>query len=1120
MIAELVSELGALGVEMRVDGDQLRCSASRGTLTPDLQNRIRSHKADIIAFLRAQERASGSGSIPRIPRQNGVRLGLVQQRMWILDRLDPDSTVSNLPGSWRLTGALDVTAFRKALDEVIRRHEILRSRIDWNGETPLQVAEPGLAIDLPLIDLSEYPPAARHAELLRQFELERTRVFDLQTAPLFRARLYKIDAEDHVFFFMPHHVIWDGWSFDILLSELATLYAAFSRGDPSPLPELRTQYADYASWHRDWMESDEVMRQRRFWRDQLRPPLPVLELPTLLHRPAVMSQRGHRSLLPLNASLIDRLRALGRQEGATLFMVLLAAYKAFLHRHTGQADIVVGAPVQDRLHVDADRLIGVFVNTLVLRTNVDGQQSFRALLRRVRDVCVAAYDHQSVPFEQLVEDLQPERSLSHTPLYQTLFTFQETTERPTQFGDLTVSQVHVPTHSAPTDVLFGVMASERSTLGLFDFNADLFAPDAADRFTTGYGTLLQAAVTAPDAPIAGLDVLPPAERARLAFEFNATDAPIPPETSVYMLVERQVARRANQPAIRDTTTRWTYAQLDSRATEIADQLVAIGVGPGDFVAIFLERSVDLIATVLGVWKAGAAYIPIDPEYPRARSAHVLADSGARTIVSRSPLRDALPHDVAASILWLDRPFVKPSPASAAELPAPRSRSAAYLIYTSGSTGLPKGVEVPHRAVANFLSSMADRPGLDEDDVLLAITTLAFDISVLELFLPLCVGAQVVVADKEQGQDGVRLAELMASVRPTVMQATPSTWQMLFDAGWTGSPDLKALCGGETLTVDLARRLASVVGELWNMYGPTETTIWSTCGRVTAGEPRVTIGVPIANTRVYVLDPELQLVPVGVPGELLIGGAGVATGYHARPELTAERFVMDPIRGDGLVYRTGDLVRWLPDGRLEHLGRNDRQIKLNGFRIEPGEIEAAVERLPQVRRVAVVTRGEQENKRLVAYVVLDGDRRLTSTELRRELSQTLPSYMIPALVVPLAELPLTANGKVDYNALLNPLERKTAARNHEPPVGDVETAIAAVWSKLLGDVPVGRHDNFFELGGHSLLSIRAVSAIESELGCRVDPRLFFFQTLHQISAQAKTNVEEVALARSGGQRTPL
>ena len=1097
MIGQLVNELAALGVELRVEGDQLRLSAPRGTLTPALVERLRTHKPAVIEFLRQRGGNAGAGAqaIPRIARDGGMPLGFVQQRMWLLDRMDPESTASNLPGSWLLRGALDVSAFRAALNEVVRRHEILRTRIVWDGVTPRQVAEPRLVPELPVIDLTNISEDERHAELLRHFEKDRERVFDLGVAPLFRARLYRMAADRHVFFFMPHHVIWDGWSFDILLSEMATLYAAFAEGRPSPLPELRVQYADYASWHRQWIESGDVERQRQYWRGRLAKPLPVLELPLLRPRPAIMSQRGRRALLPLDASLVEQLRVLGRDEGATLFMVLLAAYKAFLFRYTGQSDIIVGAPVQDRVHVDAERMIGVFVNTLVLRTHVDGHGSFRELLRQVRDGSVAAYDNQSVPFDQLVEDLQPERSLSHTPLFQTLFTFQETTDRPAQFGDLTVTQVHVPTHSAPTDVLYGIMASERSTLGLFDFNADLFDEVAAERFTAGYSTMLASIVAAADSALTELEIVPARER-ELLRQFNATEADVPSVGTVEALIARHVAVRGDRAAVQDERASLSYHELDARAAHLAAQLKGVGAQPGELIGISLDRSTDLVAAVIAVWKLGCAYVPLDPEYPAERTAYVLSDSGARFVITSSAMRGRLPAGI--GYVCTDDGSVRNPERTAAPIGG-SSDDLAYVIYTSGSTGLPKGVRVPHRAVINFLESMRLRPGLGEDDVLLAVTTLSFDISVLELFLPLTQGATVFVASADVARDGVSLSELMAEVRPTVMQATPSTWQMLFDAGWTGAPGLKALCGGEALGPELARRLVSIVRELWNMYGPTETTIWSTCGRVMPGDARVTIGQPIANTRVHVLDRHGQLAPIGVPGEAIIAGDGVASGYHNRPELTAERFVADPTdpRG-GMAYRTGDLARWLDDGRLEHLGRIDRQVKLNGFRIEPAEVEAALERLPAVRQAAVDVRGDQDNRRLVAYVVFNGQKELTSTELRRELNRTLPPYMIPALVVPLTELPLTANGKVDYKALPNPLDRHRAARVHEAPVGDVEVAIASVWSQLLG-VKVGRHDNFFELGGHSLLSIRAVTKIEAELGLRVDPRLFFFQTLHQISA---------------------
>ena len=1114
MVANLIAELGRLGAELRVDGDRLVCNAPSGALTTELQGRIRAHKAEIIAFLRdAEAEAASSRAIPRVSRDGGVPLGLVQQRMWLLDRLEPGTTVYNLPGAWRLRGPLNTGAFEAALREVVRRHEVMRARIDWRGEIPVQLAEENLSFDFPLFDLTSVPEDRREAELLRRLEAERDRLFDLGVAPLFRAQLYRLSSDHHVFFFLPHHVIWDGWSWDIMLGEIEQLYPALVRGKPSPLAELPIQFADYGMWHREWMRGPEMERQMEYWRGRLSGEIPRLQLFTDRVRPAMLSQRGVRRLLQLDARVIDSLRDLGRQEGATLFMTLLAAYAVLLHRYSGQTDIIIGAPVQDRLHADSQRLIGAFVNTLVLRIPVDPATTFRDLLRAARDVAVGAYAHQDVPFNRLVEDFQRERSLSHTALFQALLTYQDITNRPPRLGELALSQVHVPTHDAPTDILLGFMVSPTGTLGVFDFNADLFEPPTMDRIVASFTMLLHDAAARPDSSVAALRVLGPDAHQRIVRDFNATEKTFP-DVRTDELIAAQMRVNPDRPAVQAGDVRLTYAELDARVAAISRRLTLNGVRTGDLVAICLDRGADLVAAVLAAWRSGAAYVPLDPDYPVARVGHVLSDSGARVVVTTSHLLDVLPSDRAATVLCLDRPEHADAKAAPASERHAADASLAYVIYTSGSTGLPKGVRVPHRAVVNFLTSMAAEPGMRSSDTLLAVTTLAFDISVLELFLPLVVGGQVVIAGREDNRHGEQLAQLVGKVRPTIMQATPSTWQMLFDADWAGAPGLKVLCGGEALSPELARRLTGAVGEVWNMYGPTETTVWSTCGRVASDESRVTIGRPIANTRLYVLDLHGELVNIGVPGELFIGGAGVAAGYHERGELTAERFVPDPVRRDGsLVYRTGDLVRWLADGRLEHLGRMDRQIKLNGFRIEPGEIEAALENLTQIRQAAVAARGDREDKRLVAYVVFSGEQKLTSTELRRELNRTLPAYMIPAIVVPMSDLPLTANGKVDYNALPNPLERVTAARVYEPPVGEVETVIAAMWSELLGGVTVGRHDNFFELGGHSLLSIRAVTALESELGYRLDPRLFFFQTLHQISAGVKVDADTGALTRS-------
>jgi amino acid adenylation domain-containing protein len=1572
MIRKFIDDLGKRGIDFRVTGESLVCDAPLDALTAAERDRIRELKPEIIAYLVPDAGiAQPVSRIRSVPRDRPIPLGLVQQRMWLLDHLEPGSTVNNLPGAWRLAGALDYDALVAALREITRRHEILRTRIVARVGEPVQVIEHDFSPDLPLVDLRALPVGERSEEMMRQIRTERDTPFDLSRLPLFRACLFRLADDEHVLFMVAHHVIWDGWSWDVFHDEISTLYSAFRAGKPSPLPDLTVQYADYAVWHRDLMNGPELERQLGYWRNQLGGDLPRLELPIDGPRPERVSQRGGRRILDINGQMVERLWQLGREEEATLFMVLLAAYAAWLLRYTGQKDLTIGVPTQDRLEEGADRLIGVLVNTLVIRVRADGKPAFRDLLRQIRDTCIDAYDNQDVPFDRLVDELGVHRSSTYTPLYQTLFTFQDVRNRPEHLDDLALSQVHVDTGVAPTDVLFGFMVGHDRTVALLDFAADLFQPESMSRMAASFAGLLRDIATAPDrqigrlsvisasheqrretgdidlfaaltdsddvqgapltygqegmwfleratpgtavhhlveafrfhgqvrpdmlkrafsavaacheslryrfteqhgearlevipgdldviefsdlsgaadpqseaadafdmharrpfdlengplvrglllkladddfalqlvfhhmivdecsiailyrdlsaayracvsggepglpqihetfrshavrsrqalnlpeiqrqldfwtdrlahpAPpldvadrlrppvlsmtggsvpldlgadsaaidrlssetgasalavvlaalhtvlrrygsdrrltvgvpvqvrpqgeawdrvaglflntvvvesemnddsiftkqvalnqiavaaatanadvpfskvveqvqpvrslnrsplfqlllsvdarpaatlriqgievepvfcerpglqtdlaiylnresgawrgridystdlfervtierlarhlcavldaatragnvhIGDLEMLSPAERTRLLSEWNATEREVEDST----VLEAMAARARMNPdalALSQDGIGVSYGELWARSASIARALRSRGVGRGGVIGVCFERTPSMVVAMLAVWRAGAAYVPLDPDFPEDRLRFVAEDSQCSLVLTDGVAEDVLPREFPGIVLLsqleseghdVDSP-----------LPAPASEDLAYIMYTSGSTGHPKGVELEHGSLVNFMTSMAELPGLDADDILLAVTTPSFDISILELFLPLWVGARVIVATDDEVRAGELLAARIAADGVTVMQATPATWRMLLDAGWSGGLR-KLISGGEAFPPELLTSLRACAHEIWNVYGPTETTIWSTVSRVEdAADGPVAIGRPIANTSVYVVDGRGRLSPQGMPGELWIGGRGVARGYHDRPTLTAERFIADPFAPAGharsRVYRTGDLVRWRSDGRLEHLGRLDDQVKINGHRIELGEIETTLAQHPDASHAVVAVKaGSDGERRLVAYVVWQSSAPPLASEVRRYLGRTLPDYMVPGLIVELDALPLTPNGKVDRNALPNPLEVVTI-REHVEPQTRMQRAVASAWSTLLGQERIGLHDNFFELGGYSLLSIRAVALIEEQSGLRIDPRSMFFQTLEQVVAEGERNVQPDAV----------
>jgi amino acid adenylation domain-containing protein len=1104
-LIEFLTQLKSLGIELKEKDGRLSCVAPKGALTPELRERLGAFKEEILAHLHQMKQNRGMSQVlPPLepaPRDDFLPLSYAQQRWRLLDLLMPGTTINNLPGCWQLSGTFHLDAFRHTFNMIVARHETLRTSIRMKGNDPIQFVEPVLDVDLPFFDLSEQPEEAQRETLEQMFSEAKNKPIDLETAPMFRTFLARLAPEEHVFFLMPHHIVWDGWSWDVFLEEINVIYPALVRGEKPAIEALSVQYGDFALWQKTVMEGGELERQAAYWRETLSGHLAVLDMPTDHPRPPQLTYGGARQDLQISKDTTDALIELGHREGATLQMVLLSVIKVLLHRYTGQEDILVGAPIQARVRPELEKLIGVFVNTVVLRTQVQPGSNFLQVLKQVKEASLGAFSHQDLPFDRVVEEINPPRDSSRTPLYQVLFSYQDVNNRGTVLGDLKRSQIHVDTTVAPTDMTFWLMEYGTGMQGAIDYNLDLFEADTMARIADHFYMLLKSALDNPHKPISQLPMLSTEEHGQLN-NWNSTDVPLPSVFGLHQLFEQQAEKTPDETAVIFGSDSFTYGELNKRANKVAHHLVSLGTRPDTLVGIFVERSVDMVVGLLGILKSGSAYMPLDPLYPQDRLSYMLSDSGATLLVTQSHLLDRKPvDDIQTICLDGDWPVIDQLSAENPDMPGDPEHMA-YAIYTSGSTGKPKGVLIPHRAAINFLCSMAKAPGFTAEDTILAVTTLSFDIAVLELFLPLCVGGGCHIVSGDIAADGRQLADALIYSGATVLQATPITYRMLLEAGWKGDKNLKILCGGEALTRDLSDQLLSRCGALWNMYGPTETTVWSAIHQVHAEEQIILIGNPIDNTKIHILDTNFQPAPVGGTGELYIGGDGLARGYHNRPELTDERFVTDPFDAERRLYRTGDLARWRPDGTIECLGRVDFQVKVRGHRIELGEIESALSNYEHIAQAVVIAREDSPgDKRLVGYYTATDGAEIAAGDLRHLLRESLPEYMVPSAFANLEAFPQTPNGKVDRKAL--PAPDRTDHETDREIIGardTLEAQLVTIWQEVLHVNPIGVQDNFFDIGGHSLLAVRVFNEISNATG-KTLPLATLFQapTIEQLAA---------------------
>ena len=1032
-------------------------------------------------------------------------LSFAQQRLWFLDKLQPNSAAYNVPTVVRLTGPIELDPFRKALDMVVERHESLRTTFEGNDDSPAQKINPPSAVNLQLFDLQPLPHTEQKSESDRIISEEIRKPFDLGKDLMIRATLIRIAHDDHILILVTHHVASDEWSLRILFREWAAHYTGIREGRQVTLPELPIQYADFAQWQREWLESDEYKKQLEYWSGRLQSP-PVLQLPTDRAHPATQTFNGalYGRLIPKD--LVDRLKVFSRQERCTLFMTLLAAFKVLMYRYTQQQDIIVGCPIAGRNRLETEPLVGFFVNTLPVRTALSGDVNFRALLKTVRESTLGAYANQDMPFDKLVEELHPERSSTHMPFVQVIFSLNNEFVEEQIFPGVRSEEIEVDTRTSKFDLTVIAKDTAHGLNTVIEYNTDLFDEGRIDRLLGHFQQVLESALTKPDAAISRLELITATERKQLTAAWNKTERDYPRDATVSELFEAQVARNPAAVALQFDDKTITYSELSLRSNQIAQYLLRNGVGDRSLVGVYMERSIEMVAAFLGILKAGAAYVPLDLSYPKERIEFMMSDTRMPVILTQTSLQKDLPPGARIIALDAERKSIETLPAEPPRV-AVTPESLAYVIYTSGSTGKPKGVAVPHRGITRLVLN-TDYVSLSPMDRIAQASNASFDAATFEIWGALLNGASAVGISKDVALSPSDFAEVLRKEEITTIFLTTALFnQLAREVPGAFASLTNVLFGGEAVDPKWVRAvlLCNPPKRLLHVYGPTENTTFSTWYEVkqVSDGKTVPIGKPIANSTLFILGPEMQPVPIGVPGEIYVGGDGLAVGYWERPDLTAEKFVRNPFSADpaARLYRTGDVGRFDTEGNVEFVGRIDHQIKLRGFRIELGEIEALLTRHPKVSNAVTMLREDMPGeKRLVAYLIPKGDEP-SGAELKAYLKEHLPEYMVPAAIVVMQKFPLTPNEKIDRKALPAPEQnRPDLDRTFLAPRDAIEQQLAKIWEKVLGVQPIGVADNFFDLGGHSLLAVRVFSQIEKTLGKKLPlATLFRAPTIQEIAA---------------------
>ncbi|RCJ32144.1 non-ribosomal peptide synthetase [Nostoc punctiforme NIES-2108] len=1055
-------------------------------------------------------------------------LSYAQQRLWFLDQLEPNSAIYNIPLALRLVGNLNRAALEQSFQEIIDRHEALRTNFITVDGKPSQIIQAQINWTVSVVECEHLPPSEQEIATQQLAQQQAIQPFDLAEGALIRATLIVLSKTEHILLLCMHHIVSDAWSLGVFIQELAALYNAYSQGEPSPLTPLPIQYADFGIWQREWLQGEVLQNQISYWQQQLKDAPALLSLPTDRPRPAVQTFAGAIQEFALSVELSNQLTQLSQKQGVTLFMTLLAAFDTLLYRYTGQLDILVGSAIANREHSEIEGLIGFFVNTLVLRTDLSGNPSFSELLSRVRQIALGAYSHQELPFEMLVEALQPKRDLSHPPLFQVMFVLQNAPMSGVELAGLTISSLPPQSTIAKFDLTLSMHNSSAGLVGIWEYNTDLFDASTIERMSGHFVTLLSSIVANPEERISQLPLLSQTEQQQLLVEWNDTQADYPVDKCIHQLFEEQSVSTPDAVAVVFENQQLTYHQLNCRANYLAHYLQSLGIKPDTLVAICVERSIEMVVGLLGILKAGGAYVPLDPEYPTERLAFMLEDAQVSILLTQQRLIDRLPEHQ-AKLICLDEAWEQIAQNNQDN---PTSEVKAFhlanLIYTSGSTGKPKGVMVEHKGLCNLAQAQIQTFGLTSDSRVLQFASFSFDASISEILMALGSGATLYLGTKDSLLPGKPLIEQLSNHCITHITLPPSALAVMPESELSALQTI--IVAGEASSSELIRQW-SAGRNFFNAYGPTEASVCATIAKCTDDDDKISIGKAIANVQVYILDEYLQPVPIGVPGELHIGGTGLSRGYLNRPELTQEKFIPNPFKGAGesKLYKTGDLARYLPDGNIEYLGRIDNQVKIRGFRIELGEIEELLNQHSDVQTACVIAREDNPgDKRLVAYVVGQKQDPPTINQLRSFLSSQLPQYMIPHAFVMLESLPLTPNGKVDRRALRAPDSREGLEISFVAPRSPIEEILTQIWTQALKVDQVGIYDNFFELGGHSLLATQLVSRIRNIFKVELPLREFFArktvaelaQVIGQLQQQNLELVSPPILPRAENAELPL
>ena len=1109
-VVEFLSYLNSLEIKLWLEEDKLKYQAPQGVMTAEIKQEIGTRKSEILDFLSREAQPSPNSPesvIIPVSRDEDLPLSFAQQRMWFLYQMDSQNPAYNECPAIRLTGNLNIDILEQSLNAIIQRHEILRTTFPMVEGKPIQKIAPFLKVNLLKVELKDLP-IEKVEEIVAQ-ELQKP--FDLTQSPLLRFTLFDLGYEDYILVPVIHHIIIDGWSKGILFKELSSFYQALLSNSTASLPKLPIQYADFAVWQRQWLQGEVLANQLNYWKKQLAAAPPLLELPTDKPRPPIPSFRGSSICFKIDSDVTEKLKSLSQKSGVTLFMTLLATLNTLLFRYSSQKDILVGTPTANRNRQEIEPLIGFFVNTLVMRNSLEGNLSFLELLQQVRNGVLAAYANQDVPFEQVVDGLQIERSLSYNPLFQVMFALQNTPLTALDIPGLRVKSMAVENVRVKFDLtlILEEIETDQGTYleGYWEYNGDLYTAERITRLMGHFQTLLKGIVKNPQQKVGELPLLTDPEKQQILVEWNQTQVPYQDHQCIHQLFEEQVAKNPDAVAVIYEQECLTYQQLNQKANQLAHYLQSLGIKTEELVGVCVERSPLIIIGILGILKAGAAYLPLDPSYPPNRLIYMVEDSGVSVVLTQEKLANTLQLENLQKVyLDQDWPIISQQ-SSDPPVSETQAKNLAYVIYTSGSTGKPKGVLLAHKGVCNLATQQRKIFNIKAQSRVLQFASFSFDASVWEIFMALGSGATLVMGDSDSLLPGENLLNLLKKQKITIATLPPSALAVM---PTDELPDLQSLIvAGESSSADLLKKWCQN-RHVFNAYGPTESTVCTTIALIKDPQEKPPIGKPLGNFQVYILDPCLNPVPIGINGELYIGGEGLAKGYLGQPELTNSKFISNPFNDDpaSRLYKTGDIVRYLADGNIDFMGRIDHQIKIRGFRIELGEIETVLSQHPQVQEGIVIAREDELGvKRLSAYVI-PVTQQLTRQELRQFLQDKLPNYMVPAFLMLLDSFPLTPNGKVDRRALPIPEIDLHELENYIAPSTDTETILAQIWQSVLGRERISIHDNFFELGGDSIIGIQIV-AKANQAGLGITPKQLFS---HQTIAQLATVTEKAPVTQ--------